>query len=104
MNWPRLKGELPGTCRNRGEIVSRIVAQNWYTQEADPHSSQGKSVTLLFDIQRDGTPTNVRLETRSGSPSLDTSALHALQRVDGFGPLPAGDHVTVEYKFDYHQQ
>jgi len=86
------------------EIVSRIVAQNWYTQEADPRTSQGKSVTLIFDIQRDGTPANVHIETRSGSPTLDTSALRALQRVDGFGPLPAGDHVTVEYTFDYHQQ
>jgi len=86
------------------QIVSRIVAQNWYTQEADPRSSQGKSVTLIFDIERDGTPANVRIETKSGSSTLDTSALRALQRVDGFGPLPAGDHVTVEYTFDYHQQ
>ena len=26
---------------------------------------------------------------------------HALERVDGFGPLPAGDHITVEYTFHY---
>ena len=78
-------------------IVSQIVAQNWYTQEADPTSSQGKRVTVLFDINRDGVPQNIRIETKSGSPSLDASALHALQRVDNFGPLPAGDHITVEY-------
>jgi protein TonB len=83
------------------QIVSRIVAQNWYTQEADPRSSQGKRVTLVFDINRDGDPNNVRLETASGSPSLDSSALHAVQRIDSFGPLPAGDHITVEYTFDY---
>lgn len=86
------------------KIVSQIVAQNWYTQEADPTTSQGKRVTILFDINRDGVPQNVRIETKSGSPSLDASALHALQRVDGFGPLPAGDHITVEYAFDYKQQ
>jgi protein TonB len=86
------------------QIVSRIVAQNWITQEADPASSQGKRVTLLFDINRDGVPQNIRIETRSGSPSLDASALHALQRVDSFGPLPAGDHITVEYAFDYKQR
>lgn len=85
-------------------IVNRTVAQNWYTQEADPVSSEGKRVTLLFDIGRDGTPSNARILTRSGSPSLDTSAVHALQRVDGFGPLPAGDHITVEYSFDYRRQ
>jgi protein TonB len=85
------------------KIVSQIVAQNWYTQEADPTTSQGKRVTILFDINRDGIPQNIRIETKSGSPSLDASALHALQRVDSFGPLPAGDHITVEYSFDYKQ-
>ena len=85
-------------------IVNRTVAQNWYTQEADPRASEGKRVTLVFDINRDGTPSNVRIESHSGSPSLDTSAIRAMQRVEGFGPLPAGDHITVEYSFDYRQQ
>jgi len=85
-------------------IVNRTVAQNWYTQEADPRASEGRRVTIVFDIDRDGLPSNARIESRSGSPSLDTSALRALQRVEGFGPLPAGDHITVEYSFDYRQQ
>jgi protein TonB len=82
-------------------IVNRTVAQNWYTQEADPRASLGKSVVVVFDIDRSGAPSNPRLETRSGSPSLDQSALRAVQRVEGFGPLPAGDHITVEYTFHY---
>ncbi len=86
------------------QIISRIVSQNWYTQEADPTTSQGKRVSVLFDINRDGVPQNIRIEGKSGSPSLDASALHALQRVDNFGPLPAGDHITVEFAFDYKQQ
>jgi periplasmic protein TonB len=85
------------------QIVSQKVAQNWYTTEADPHASQGKRVTIVFDIERDGTPANVHVLDKSGSPSLDTSALRALQRVDGFGPLPAGNQITVEYTFDYRQ-
>ncbi len=86
-------------------IVNRTVAQNWYTQEADPRASEGRRVTIVFDIDRDGLPSNARIEARSGSPSLDTSALRALQRVEGFGPLPGGaDHITVEYSFDYRQQ
>lgn len=84
-------------------IVNRTVAQNWYTQEADPRASVGKSVTVIFDINRDGSPANPRLGTRSGSPSLDQSAMRAVQRVEGFGPLPAGDHITVEYTFHYTQ-
>ncbi|HEX5284106.1 MAG TPA: energy transducer TonB [Bryocella sp.] len=86
------------------QIISRIVSQNWYTQEADPTTSLGKRAVILFDINRDGVPQNIRIETKSGSPSLDASALHALQRVDNFGPLPAGDHITVEFAFDYKQQ
>ena len=81
--------------------VSRIVSQNWVAGEADPRSSVGKRVTLLFDINRDGTPENVRRETRSGSGSLHQSAMHAVQRVDGFGPLPAGNLITIEFSFDY---
>jgi protein TonB len=84
-------------------IVNRTVAQNWFTREADPRTSIGKSVTVLFDIDRSGTPSNPRVETKSGSPSLDQSALRAVQRVEGFGPLPAGDHITVEYTFHYTQ-
>ena len=87
-------------------IVNRKVAQNWYTQEADPRASEGKRVTIIFDINRDGIPSNVRIGAKSGSPSLDTSALRALQRVqdEGFGPLPQGNQITVEYSFDYRQQ
>jgi protein TonB len=85
------------------DAVSRTVSQNWYTAEADPRASQGKSVILTMDIDREGAPSNVRIVTRSGSPTLDTSALRAIQRIDSFGPLPAGDHVTVQLSFDYHQ-
>ena len=85
------------------EIVGRKVSQNWFTQEADPGSSIGRHVVVIFDIDREGTPANVRVLTPSGSASLDASALHALQRIDGFGPLPAGNQITVEDTFDYHR-
>jgi protein TonB len=85
------------------QIVSRTVAQNWYSQEADPRSSQGKRASIVFDIERDGTIANAHLEGKSGSPTLDASVVHALQRIDGFGPLPSGDHITVEYTFDYRK-
>ncbi len=85
-------------------IVNSKVAQNWYTAEADPRTSLGKSTTIVFDIDREGVPSNVRVEVPSGSPTLDLSAKRAVQRVDGFGPLPQGDHITVEYTFHLHPQ
>ncbi len=82
-------------------VVNRKVAEQWFPQEADPRASNGKHVVLVFDIDRSGTPGQPRVTGRSGSPTLDLSATRAVQRVDGFGPLPAGDHITVEYTFDY---
>jgi periplasmic protein TonB len=86
------------------EAVGRVIAQNYYTNEVDPRSSEGKSVLIAFDIQRDGSISNVHIESRSGSPTLDTAAMRALQRIDSFGPLPEGDHITIEDKFDYKHQ
>ena len=86
------------------EAVGRVIAQNYFTQEIDPRSSEGRSVIIAFDIQRDGSISNVRIENRSGSPTLDTAAMRALQRIDSFGPLPEGDHITIEDKFDYKHQ
>ena len=85
------------------QIVGRKVSESWFTQEIDPRTPVGRSVTVLFDIDRDGTPTNVRIQTPSGVQSLDASAMHALQRVDGFGPLPAGNQITVADTFEYHR-
>jgi protein TonB len=46
----------------------------------------------------------VQLEQSSGVPSLDQSAIRAIQRIDTFGPLPSdysGSKVTVEFWFDF---
>jgi protein TonB len=55
-----------------------------------------------FIIDRDGIPTHVEVETRSGSPALDMSTMRAVQRIDSFGPLPAGDHLGITYIWDSH--
>ena len=55
-------------------------------------------------ITRDGRPSNEIVEQSSGVPSLDQSAVRALQRIDTFGPLPSdypGNKVSVEFWFDY---
>jgi protein TonB len=83
----------------------RLIAQKINQQKAqdiDPPDSKGKRAMIHFVIDRDGTPTEVEVETRSGSSSLDTSTLRAIQRIDTFGPLPAGDHLPITYVFDSH--
>ena len=81
------------------QVVNRKVSDNWYTVQIAPNSS-GHRVYILFDIERDGSPSNVRIEQSSSIPSLDLSAMRAVQRIDTFGPPPSGGKVSVEFWFD----
>jgi periplasmic protein TonB len=85
-------------------VVQQKVSENWLHNEVDPRISNAQRVYVTFDIGRGGQPTNVRIEQSSGAPSLDQSAVRALQRIDTFGPLPGdyqGNRVSVEFWFDY---
>jgi periplasmic protein TonB len=86
------------------DAVRRKVSDNWHKYEVDPGISNARRVYLTFDILRNGEPTNVELSQSSGVPSLDISAVRALQRIDTFGPLPngySGNKVSVEFWFEY---
>ncbi|QNI32965.1 TonB family protein [Alloacidobacterium dinghuense] len=72
------------------ELIRRRTAQNWLTQEVSPSTPAGARVYLSFVVSRDGSPSQIRIAQSSGSPSLDTSCLRAVQRVDSYGPLPGG--------------
>src|SRR5579863_3856764 len=85
-------------------VIQQKVAENWLKYEVDPRITSAQRVYITFDIARDGHPSNERIEQSSGVPSLDISAVRALQRIDTFGPLPpdyAGGKISVEYWFDY---
>ncbi len=87
-------------------IIQRKVREAWYTQEVDPRTGAGSQARVIFSIARDGTPSNIRISKSSGSPTLDSSAVRAVQRVESFGPLPpgySGSYVSVEYTFSYDQ-
>jgi periplasmic protein TonB len=81
--------------------VKRRVQQNWLTYEIDPRIKAPHRAYIEFDITRDGSPANVHLAQSSGVPSLDQSAMRAIQRIDSFGKLPEGNSVTVDFWFDY---
>ena len=86
------------------QAVQRRVSENWLKYEVDSRITAANRVYLTFDIARDGTPGNVQVEQSSGVPSLDQSAVRAIQRIDTFGPLPpeySGNKVSVEFWFDY---
>jgi periplasmic protein TonB len=88
------------------DIVRRKVSDNWLKYEVDPRINDARRVYIYFEINRSGQPSNIRVEQSSGIPSLDQSAVRALQRIDTFGPLPAGysgNYVAVEFWFDYRR-
>ena len=88
------------------DAVRRKVSENWLKYEVDPRVDTARRVYIYFEITRSGQPENIRVEQSSGIPSLDQSAMRALQRIDTFGPLPqeyAGRYVAVEFWFDYHR-
>lgn len=88
------------------DLITRKVSENWYTQEIDSHTPYGSQVNVTFTIGRDGTVSNIHVVQGSASPTLNGSAIHAVQRVQTFGPLPSqytGSSVSVEYTFTYDQ-
>jgi protein TonB len=84
------------------KLIGQKANQSKAEGDPDPPESRGHRATIRFVIQRDGTPTDIAVDTRSGSPALDTNTLRAIQRIESFGPLPAGDHLVVRYVFDSH--
>jgi protein TonB len=85
-------------------VIQQKVSDNWMKYEVDSTINTAQRVYITFDVARDGHPGNVQVEQSSGVPSLDISAVRALQRIDTFGPLPQdypGSKISVEYWFDY---
>jgi len=88
-------------------VIQQKVQENWLKYEVDPRIVTANRVYVTFDVTRDGHPSNVQIEQTSGVPSLDISAVRAIQRIDTFGPLPAdysGSRISVEWWFDYSKK
>jgi TonB family protein len=85
------------------EITNRVSAA-WNRQEISPHTPYGTQVCVTFTVTRNGSIRDVHLSQPSPSPTLNSSAEHALRRVGAFDPLPEnypGADVTVAYTFTY---
>jgi periplasmic protein TonB len=88
------------------DMITRNVSQMWYRQEIAGSTPYGSQVSVTFTIARDGSVSNIRIFSPSSSPTLNTSAVHAVQRVERFQALPAqytGSNLSVEYTFSYDQ-
>ena len=87
------------------ESMRRAISQNWIQTSIDPsvRAARRAKTTVTFRIFRNGTVTNIRLDTSSGNRSMDDSATRALLSIDKFPALPAdysGSYVDVTFDFD----
>jgi protein TonB len=86
------------------EGINRKMGANGFRSMVDPHTPRGAKTYIDFKIYRDGSVSDVRMETASGSSTLDTACVRAAQRVDTFGPLPPhyrGTTLLVSYYCEY---
>lgn len=83
-------------------LIQRTVQQYWYTSEIASSTPYGSQVVVLFTIHRDGAVSDIRIAQPSSSPTLNASAMQAVQRVGSFQPLPGqytGKTLSVGYTF-----
>ena len=84
--------------------IQRKMLANWNKAEVDPHTPTGARAYIQFTIHRDGTVSDVHIDQRSGSPTLDSACIRDAQRVDTFGALPSGYNqstVLTSYYCEY---
>lgn len=88
------------------EAVRSRVSGNWLLSTIDPNLTSAPRVYVSFDIQRDGTITNVKVAQSSGNPDVDRSAERAVIASNPLGPLPSdysGSQVSVSCYFDFRR-
>jgi len=84
-------------------LLEQRVAQKWNTGDVDSRIRTAPVVIVAFELMRDGSVRDVRIEQRSGIPALDYSAQRAIYDAAPFPPLPAGydrNSASVEFEFD----
>jgi protein TonB len=85
------------------EVIKRKVGQNWNKSEVSG-TPKGAVAEIYFRVNRQGAPSNFKINKTSGSASLDQSCLRATQRVDTFGDLPRDSndqYLDVTYDCTY---
>jgi len=69
--------------------INNAVGSKWNKYEVNSGTPKGARAYVTFTVHRDGSVSDVQIDTASGSPTLDTSCIRAVRRVDTLGSLPA---------------
>jgi TonB family protein len=86
------------------DVIKSRVGQSW-NPSAVVNTPAGATADIAFTISRDGSPRDVQLRRPSGSPSLDSSCVLAVEQVRTFGPPEGGarDSLNVVYPCSYNE-
>jgi TonB family protein len=86
------------------QVIMSRVSENWFTSLVDPGVAGTYQTVVYFRIHRDGSVSDLKVETSSGIASLDVSAQRAVQASAPFPPLPSeyedqflGIHLIFEH-------
>jgi len=88
------------------QAIRNRISSNWLMSTISPTVRYAERVYVSFDIQRDGTITNVRLAQSSGVSEIDRSALRAVIASNPLAALPqdySGGRVSVKFYFDFRR-
>lgn len=77
-------GDFPYTLYING--MHRRIGTNWFR----PPVSGGNATVVYFRIHRDGSITDIRVETSSGNATFDRAAVGAVRTSSPLTPLPFG--------------
>jgi periplasmic protein TonB len=83
---------------NYNDAVASLIYQAWQPPSKTPVDKENVTVVVRFKIAKDGAVSNPRVEKKSGSEVLDTSAIQAIKDSSPLPPLPddyAGDSLEV---------
>ena len=89
------------------ESVQRRISSHWLMSGVDPSVRWAPRVEISFEVLRNGTIINIQMTRSSGVPSVDRSAIRAIQDSSPLERLPSdysGDKVFVEFWFDFRRQ
>jgi TonB family protein len=84
--------------------ITRAISNNWLKSMANVGTQKAPRVYMTFDIQRNGSITNIHTTQSSGIPSLDRTAERAIHASDPLPSLPndfRGGSISVSFYFEY---
>lgn len=100
-NFETKKTDSLGLFRDYMPKMQNKIKSNWNP----PKNKTSSSITLGFEIKKDGSLGEIKIQKSSGDEQADKMAIEALKKSVPFEPLPEGfegDKIDVQFTFDYN--